>query len=259
MRILCLVNNWVGWQVLKWLKGREDPVIGLVIHPPAKRRYGKEILGSAALPENRIFDGSLLRQPEVRDAIRRLKPDIGLSLFFDYILKPEFLRLFPAGVLNLHPSYLPCNRGQYPNVWSIVDGTPSGVTLHYLDAGIDTGDIIAQRLVPVEPVDTGESLYRKLERACLEVFMENWPGVVSGKLIGMPQPSEAGTYHRTRDVEQIDEINLEHTYTARKLIDILRARTFPPYRGAFFRAEGRKVYLRLQMLYEDDLERNHDG
>ena len=74
-----------------------------------------------------------LKEPKVLEAIDALQPDIGLSILFDYILRSEFLELCPLGVVNLHPSYLPYNRGQYPNVWSIMDGTPAGVTLHYID------------------------------------------------------------------------------------------------------------------------------
>jgi methionyl-tRNA formyltransferase len=68
-----------------------------------------------------------------------------------------------------------------------------------------------------------------------------------------PQSSGTGTFHHSRDVETIDEIQLDRNYTARELINILRARTFPPHPGAYFLDGGRKVYLRLQLLYEDEL------
>ena len=96
--------------------------------PPHKRKYGDEIIRGAQVSPAHIFDGSRLRQTEVLQAIKALQPDIGLSVLFGYILRPECLDLFPAGVVNLHPAYLPFNRGVYPNVWSIVEGTPSGVT-----------------------------------------------------------------------------------------------------------------------------------
>jgi methionyl-tRNA formyltransferase len=156
-------------------------------------------------------------------------------------------------VVNLHPAYLPYNRGQYPNVWSIIEGTPSGVTLHYINEKIDAGDVIAQREVPVELVDTGETLYRKLEQASLELFKDTWLLIKSDKPPRIPQSGEPGTYHRTRDAEAIDEIDLDGTYVARDLINVLRARTFPPYKGAYFRHQGRKIYLRLQLFYEEQL------
>ena len=259
MRILFLGNNWVGWQVLQWLKEQNEHLVGLVIHPVQKRKYGEEILRSAQVSPEYVFDGPQLRQPEVLEAIRALRPDIGLSVLFGYILQPGFLSLFPAGVVNLHPAYLPYNRGTYPNVWSIVEGTPAGVTLHYIDAGVDAGDIITQRKVPIEPVDTGATLYRKLEQACVELFKETWPLIRSGKAPRIPQDGQKGTYHRTRDVERIDHIDLNRTYAATELIDVIRARTFPPYPGAYFVHQGRKVYLRLQLLYEERLSEVENG
>jgi methionyl-tRNA formyltransferase len=253
MRIVLFANNWVGWQAARWLKERGDNLVGLIVHPPERRKYGEEILKTVALPENRVFDGSQLRRPDTLQAVKNLRADIGLSVYFGYILLTEFFQIFPAGVVNLHPSYLPYNRGTYPNVWSIIEGTPAGATLHYIDAGIDTGDIIAQRQVPVEPVDTGKTLYRTLEEASLELLKDTWPLILSGQTGRRPQSSEEkSTFHRTRDVEKIDEIDLDRAYSARELIDLLRARTFPPYSGAYFRVGNRKVYLRLELLYEED-------
>jgi methionyl-tRNA formyltransferase len=259
MRILFLGNNWVGWQVVRWLWEQNEQIVGLVVHPPHKRKYGDEIMRSAQVSPSHIFDGAQLRQPEVLQAIKALQPDIGLSVLFGYILRPEFLDLFPFGVVNLHPAYLPYNRGAYPNVWSIVERTPAGATLHYVDAGVDTGDIIAQRQVPIDPVDTGETLYRKLEQACIDLFRESWPLIRSGRAPRVQQDEGEGTYHRTHDVEQIDTIDLNRTYTARELTDIIRARTFSPYPGAYFIYQGRKVYLRLQLLYEEQLDEVDDG
>jgi methionyl-tRNA formyltransferase len=252
MRVLFLGNNWVAWKILNWLKEEKENIVGLVVHPPERRRYGQEIINSSGVDPSRIFDGSQLRQPEVIDAIRGLKPEIGISALFGFILRREFLDLLPAGCVNVHTAYLPHNRGAYPNVWSIIDGTPAGATIHYVDEGIDTGDIIAQAEVKVEPTDTGKTLYRKLEKAAVDLFKDTWPLICSGQAPRVPQAGE-GTYHRLRDVESIDEIHLDRKYKARELIDLVRARTFPPYPGAYFQAGGRKVYMRLQLLYENRL------
>ncbi len=254
MRILYLGNNWIGWQALKWLKEHGEEVVGLILHPPGRRKYGEEIINSSGVNSSCIFDGSLLDQIDVIEAIRSLKPEIGVSALFGFILHKDFLKLLPAGCVNIHPALLPYNRGGYPNVWSIIEGTPSGITIHYIDEGIDTGDIIAQIPVRVEPVDTGESLYRKLEKAAVDLFKETWPLIRSGKVPRITQDREKGTYHSTKDVECVDEIFLGRTYTAKELINIIRARTFPPYPGAYFWNEGCKVYLRLQLLNEEQIK-----
>jgi methionyl-tRNA formyltransferase len=251
MRILFLGNNWVGWQLVRWLREQRENIVGLVVHPAHQQKHREEIIASAGVEADAIFDGARLQEPETLSAIQRLEPDIAVSVFFGYILRPSLLRLPPAGCINLHPSLLPYNRGAHPNVWSIIEGTPAGVTLHYIDAGVDTGDIIAQRQVEIEPVDTAETLYHRLEQACIHVFSSAWPLVRAGKAPRIKQPSCAGTCHRARDVERIDEIDPEASYKAKDLIDLLRARTFPPHSGAYFRSGGRKVYLRLQLAYED--------
>lgn len=259
MRIVLLGNNWVGWQILRWLKEQGENIVGLVVHPTHKQKYGEEIINSAALDSSYVFDGSRLREPEILEAIKALRPDLGISVLFGYILRKEFLDFLPCGCVNIHPALLPYNRGAHPNVWSIVEGTPGGVTIHYIDQSVDTGDVIAQREVEVEPVDTGERLYRKLEQVAVELFEETWPLIRSGRAPRISQNKNQGTYHRVRDVEQIDEIDLNRTYTAKELIDVIRGRTFPPYQGAYFRHHGRKVYLRLQLLYEEELGTGNDS
>lgn len=253
MRILFLGNNWVGWQIMQWLKEQGEDVVGLVVHPGNRQKYGKEIIKSSGLDSGRIFDGSRLHDPETLESIRDLRPDLGVSALFGYILRQKFLDLVPAGCLNIHPALLPYNRGAYPNIWSIVDGTPAGVTLHYIDTGVDTGDIVAQRETSVTPIDTGESLYRKLEKTCVDLFRDVWPSVRSLQLGRVVQKDQTGTCYKVKDVERINEIDLDRTYRAKELIDVIRALTFPRYPGAYFRQDGRKVYLRLQLLYEEEL------
>ena len=254
MRIFCLANNWVGWQVLSWLQQQSDEIVGLALHPFGRQKYEDQIRHALQLPPDRVFDGSQLNQPDTLAQISALHADIALSVFFGYILRQPFIEMFSRGVINLHPAYLPYNRGAHPNVWSIIEGTPVGATLHYIDAGVDTGDIIAQQQVEVEPIDTGESLYRKLKICCLELFKETWPLIRRGTAPRIAQQQQDGTSHRTKDVEEVDCINLSQSYMARELINLLRARTFPPYPGAYFLADERKVYIRLQLTYEEQVD-----
>jgi methionyl-tRNA formyltransferase len=253
MRIVYFANNRVGLDVLRWLSARED-VVAVVVHPSDRARLRAEIVAAAGLPPERVIDAPMLARPETVTALRDLKPDLGLSVFFGYILRPSLLEIFPSGCLNLHPGLLPYNRGTYPNVWSIVEGTPAGVTLHYVDAGVDTGDIVAQREVAVQPTDTGATLYARLEAACFETLVAAWPAITAGTATRRPQPAGQGTTHRRADVDRIDRIDLDRHYPARELIDILRARTFAPYRGAYFETAGRRVYVRVELFYEDELE-----
>jgi methionyl-tRNA formyltransferase len=250
VRILYLANNRLGVEVLKWLKTQNEDIIGLGIHPPTKRTFGEELLATANLPSHQILAGETLRTKQTIHLIRDMCPDLILSIQFGYILPPSILEIPKHGCVNLHPAYLPYNRGANPNVWSIVEGTPAGVTLHYMDKGVDTGQIINRKQVSVLPTDTGKTLYHKLEEISLELFQEAWPSLKAGTVECIPQSANEGTYHKTKDIDEIDRIDLNASYTGQELIDILRARTFPPYSGAYFEKDGRKIYLRLELSEE---------
>jgi len=246
MRIIYMGNNWVGWQILEWLVKEKEEIIGLVVHPDERAKYRKEILECVSLPSKCIWDGPMLREKKTLEGIRNLKPDLILSILFIYILKPELLTIPQKGAINLHNGYLPYNAGVYANVWSIVDETPSGATLHYMDEGVDTGDIIAQREILVKFEDTGESLYHKTEQVCVDLFKDTWPQIKHNSIKRIPQ-KRSGTYHSPNDVRKIDKIDLHSKYKAKDLINILRARTFPPYESAYVEVEGKKYYLRISI------------
>lgn len=256
MRIVLFANNWVGWQIAEWLQSRGENIVGLVLHPPSERKFGNEIIAATGLDDCNIYDGSLLRSSDTANKIRSLAPDIGISLFFGYILRREILELLPSGCINVHPAFLPYNRGASPNIWSIVENTPAGATVHYIDEGVDTGDIIAQREVAVEPTDTGESLYKRLERCCVDLFTESWISIRNGTAVRKPQ-ARGGSVHRRRNVAEIDEIDLDRTYVARDLINILRARTFPPYKSAYFKSGNTKIFVKIQLQSEDEQEQGN--
>lgn len=126
--------------------------------------------------------------------------DFLISYGYRYILSEKVLKHFQNRcAINLHISFLPFNRGADPNFWSIYEGTPQGVTIHYLDKGIDTGDIIAQTTVPFdEDIDTLSSSYDKLHKAIFRLFADNMSNILSGQVVSFTQPNK-GTYHESSD------------------------------------------------------------
>ena len=123
--------------------------------------------------------------------------DIAVSHGYRYILPVDVVETVP--VVNLHISYLPWNRGAHPNYWAIREGTPSGVTIHYMDAGIDTGPIIAQRQVPIRDDDTLRTSYDRLQREVFDLFRHFWPKIRNGDAPSHPQP-EGGSAHTTYEL-----------------------------------------------------------
>ena len=129
MRVLLLLNNWGGWQVAKWLRERNDEIVGLVLQPADDRRLADEILSALDLPPDRVWLSDQLRNPDVVADLRALRPDIGISAFFCRLLKPEMIQIFPSGCINLHSALLPYNGGWHTNVWPIIDGSAGTQTV----------------------------------------------------------------------------------------------------------------------------------
>ncbi len=117
---------------------------------------------------------------------------------YKHIIKPSIINYLPDRIINLHISLLPWNRGADPNLWSFLEDTPKGVTIHCLDDGIDTGDILAQQEVDYMPEDTLRTSYERLSKTMEELFRRVWPNIRSGKQRSISQPQK-GSYHRLSD------------------------------------------------------------
>jgi methionyl-tRNA formyltransferase len=131
-------------------------------------------------------------------------PDVDwiVSYGFRHIIREPLVSKFAGRMVNLHISYLPWNRGADPNFWSWFDDTPKGVTLHYIDAGLDTGDIIGQREVRFGPNETLRTSYEKLQGEIAQLFDDAWPLVRNCSLTARKQIT-GGSYHRAIDKEPI--------------------------------------------------------
>lgn len=245
MKLAFLGNNHLGLQVLSWLKKQGGEIVALGVHPMERAKCRQEMIDVAGCGDEALIEGPDINSDVGVQKLISSGCELLLSVGFGYILKPEALRVPPRGCLNLHISYLPYGRGSNPNVWSIVENAPAGVTLHHIDSGIDTGDIVAQRRVEISWEDNGGTLYEKLMKAAYDLFVEAWPDIVEGRAVPCKQLPGAGSFHRDRDLAELDLIDLDRSYKARDLINILRARTFPPYSGAYFIDGGERHYLSL--------------
>ena len=97
--------------------------------------------------------------------------DFAISFRYEHKLEKEFIDYFGSKIINLHISYLPYNRGRDPNIWSFIDKTVKGVTIHQIDEGIDTGDIIIQKQVKFNlNKETLSSSYNKLMNTIEDLF-----------------------------------------------------------------------------------------
>lgn len=124
--------------------------------------------------------------------------DFLISFGYRYLISKEILDYFKEKAINLHISYLPWNKGADPNLWSILENTPKGVTIHQIDSGLDTGKILFQKEITFDESDTLKSTYNKLQTELVELVKENWNDIKYNKVISKRQKG-TGSYHVSLD------------------------------------------------------------
>lgn len=125
--------------------------------------------------------------------------DLWISVHWPHIFKPPF----PShGILNLHNGYLPWGRGAHPCSWAIAKRHPHGVTMHWVDAGVDTGPIFMQQRIKIHVGETADQLYKRTVAHEISLFRTAMHAYLNGARTAIPQ-EEGGTFHRKRDFERL--------------------------------------------------------
>ena len=132
--------------------------------------------------------------------VKKINPDFIISYNYKHIISSDIIKFMNNKIINLHISYLPYNKGAHPNIWSFLENTPKGVTIHYIGEGVDTGDIILQKKVFFdEDKETLKSSYEILHSEIKTLFKENWEKIKKDKIISKKQREE-GTIHYKMDL-----------------------------------------------------------
>ncbi|SET07587.1 methionyl-tRNA formyltransferase [Oceanobacillus limi] len=125
--------------------------------------------------------------------------DFIISYRYRYIIQEEIIKKFHKKIINLHISYLPWNKGADPNLWSFLEDTPKGVTIHYMDNGIDTGDILVQETITVFADDTLKTTYDRLTKTIELLLIKHWNNIKKAEYSAVKQLHPNGSYHKSKD------------------------------------------------------------
>lgn len=241
-KVVLLADGHVGLECVDWLLNNNRNDIGLigVTEPNEIMRRAK----AAGVQVEQFVDSQ-----QMVEAItgRQLAPDIGLLLWWPKIIREPLISLPRNGFVNTHPSLLPYNRGKHYSFWAIIENAPFGVTMHFVDEGVDTGDIIAQESISVEWTDSGESLFIKAREAMISLFKKTYPAITDVRIMRTPQSKSEGSYHRSEDIVIASKIDLDRVYTARELLNLLRAKTFSGLPGCWFEDGGRAFEISISI------------
>jgi methionyl-tRNA formyltransferase len=235
MRVLFIGTGEIGVPVLRWLlESEEHQLIGVVTQPdkPVGREQRieappiKAALAGSNVP---VLQPKRIKAEEAVVEIRALAPDVIVVMAYGQILPRAVLEIPPIACLNLHASLLPRHRGAAPIQAAIVAGDrETGITVMYMDEGLDTGDVLLEKRIEIAPEETGGTLHDRVAEIGPAALREALALLAAGTAPRVPQNSSAATYAPKLEREHG---RIDWSEPA-KLIE-RKIRAFDPWPGAF--------------------------
>src|SRR5881227_404907 len=200
MRIVFLGTGEIGLPTLHALLNSEHDLAGVVTQPdkPVGREQRieptpiKKAIAGTTIP---IVQPARIKDQSSVAEIRALKPDVIVVMAYGQILPRDVLNIPRVTCLNLHASLLPRWRGAAPIQAAIAAGDrQTGITVMYMNEGLDTGDILLQRKIEISPTETGSSLHDRLAQIAPELLLESLRLLVAGNAPRIPQDDDLAIY-----------------------------------------------------------------
>ncbi len=221
--------------------GHSLPLV--VTQPDRPRGRGME-MAISPVKESALRLGLPMTQPdkiktngEFRSQLAAIHPDAIIVVGYGRIIPQWMIYLPRFGNLNLHASLLPRYRGAAPIQWAIANGEEvTGVTTMRIDAGLDTGDILLQREIPIAPEDTSEPLGPKLATIGAELMLETLRGLERGAVHPIPQDNSRATL---APIIRKEDGRIDFSMSATRIYNRLRA--FQPWPGAYTSYRGKNL------------------
>jgi methionyl-tRNA formyltransferase len=235
MRIVFCGTPQFAVPTLKHLLTQRDfEIIAVISQPDRPRGRGKrvspppvkEVALAAGLP---VHQPEKIRSPEAQELLQELAADCVVIMAYGQIIPARLLSIPKYGWINLHASLLPKYRGAAPINWAIANGeTKTGITTMRIDAGLDTGETLLQREIPIGPTETAPELSVRLAEAGAPLMTETLLGLTAGRLAGHTQDHSRATHAPL--LKKADG-RIDWTRTAEEIFN--RMRGFAPWPGAY--------------------------
>jgi methionyl-tRNA formyltransferase len=248
MRIALIGQAAFGADVLKGLIKQGQEVVGVFLPPDRGSRLDplKEAATEAGIA---VFQPPRMKDPQALEQMVSLKPDLAVLAFVTDIVPGKVLAVPKEGAICYHPSILPKYRGASAINWAVINGeTESGLTIFWVDEGIDTGDILLQKKVEIGPNDTTGTVYfNQLYPLGVQACLEAVELINQGKAPRIPQDHSLGTYDPPCD-EKVAGLNWNQP--GRQVFNFIRG--CDPQPGATTTFKGEKVKLYNASFLMDD-------
>jgi methionyl-tRNA formyltransferase len=241
MRVAFLGSQEIGARCLQVLLDSPHEIVGVATFTgEAHESWGEEVARLAAVHGLPLLAGRRFKTRRAVAELAAAKPDILFAIGWRWLLPPAVLALPSLGCLGIHGSLLPRLRGFAPINWALIRDEPStGPTLFYLEGDVDTGDIVAQRVLAITDADDAGTLRRRIFDAAVSLFGEQLPDLADGTAPRRPQGEEGVSYGERRRPE---DGRIDWSLAPRVLFNWVRGLT-RPYTGAFSEVGGRVVRI----------------
>jgi methionyl-tRNA formyltransferase len=238
MRIIVVGQGPFGEKVLGAMIQRREEVVGVFSPPDKWGDLPAVVAGKSNIP---FFRPARMKDPQVYQAYEHLKPDLVILAFVTDIIPERLIDLPTIGTICYHPSLLPRHRGASGINWAIIEGdTRTGLTILWVDKGIDTGPILLQKEVEIHPNDTTGSLYfNRLFPMGVEAMAEAVDLIGKGKAPRISQDESRATYEPPCD-DRVASIDLNKP--VKEVYNLIRGCDPQPGAFAFFREKKVRVY-----------------
>ena len=200
MKIIFMGTPGFAVRPLEALIEAGHEILSVVTQPDREKGRGRTVqmcpVKECALSHGlEVFQPGRVKRPESADYLRSLKPDLIVVAAYGQILSQEILDIPVYGCINVHASLLPKYRGAVPIQWAILKGEEvTGITIMQMDAGMDTGDILLQRTIPLNGRETADDLYRTLSAEGAAALIEALVQLENGTLTAKPQNEAEAVY-----------------------------------------------------------------
>lgn len=189
-----------------------------------------------------IIKEKKVKESKIIEKIKKINPEIIFCIGGTQLIPKEVLDIPKLGCLNIHPALLPKYRGRFSTAHAIANGEKyTGVTVHWMDEGIDSGPIILQRRFPIDQNDTAKSLYNKFTEVGLQLFKRFVKMWLSDKNIpSTPQDEKLASYY-PKGLPNNGQINW--SWSGKKIRDFIRSMTFEPFPPVNFNIGKKKMVI----------------
>ncbi|PIV20266.1 MAG: methionyl-tRNA formyltransferase [Deltaproteobacteria bacterium CG03_land_8_20_14_0_80_45_14] len=249
MKIILVGQGPFGEKVLQALIQKGEKVVGSFSPPDKRGEAMKTLAEKSGIP---FFRPNLMKNPQIYDAYLKLQPDLAILAFVTDIIPEKLLTVPSLGTICYHPSILPRHRGASAINWAIIQGdTRTGLTILWVDKGIDTGPILLQKEVEISPDETTGSLYfNTLFAMGVNAMVEAVELIKKGKAPRIPQDESKATYEPPCD-DRVASVKFEKPI--KDIYNLIRG--CDPQPGAYTTFKGKRVRLYDAKMYPSAIEK----